>query len=59
MKIIEYMKMSQLTYRQLSKLWGVGHTTIHHWVSGRAKPFPRHREMIRKKSRGLITFEDQ
>lgn len=58
MTVKEYMEMSNLTYRQLGIIWGVGYSTIHHWVNKTAKPCKKNKKMVIAKTKGLVTFED-
>ena len=57
MTLEEYMKSSRLTYRQLGELWGVTAATIHHWVSGKAKPLAKNKRLVKRKTKGLVTFD--
>lgn len=55
MTLKEYIALSNLSYRDLSLLWKVSHSTIWYWATGRTTPTPKHRKLIEKKTGGDVT----
>jgi len=56
MTLKEYMILKNYTYRDLSNLWDVSHTTIWNWIEGNVTPTEKNKRKIFKKTNGEVKF---
>lgn len=54
MKLEEYKQLTNLTYAQLGKCFGVCAASVHHWIWKRCYPSIKNRENIKKKTKGKV-----
>lgn len=55
--LLEYKTSHGFTYRDLSKLWGIPSSTIHHWASGYSKPRKKHARIVFARTKGTVKLE--
>ena len=58
MDLKEYIRVTGLTYRDLAKLFNCHVSEVHRYAMGKNKPRKKRREMITKKTHGVVTFKE-
>jgi transcriptional regulator with XRE-family HTH domain len=58
MKLKDYLKIHNLSFRDFEKISGINHQTLHHYVHKIHKPSLQNAQKIFKATKGAVTLED-